>query len=916
MRASLVLGTILLSTIPFTACLCSPCDKSIALYFPNDQARMATQRIQVGAYNPDTGGAGAGMRDCMTDFLGMAKQGKPPLGSPVLGEFKYPFSGDEDLPKVPAGRQIVYVLGYSSSDADAPPTLEGCTDKFDSKGGGDQCNDVPVDLAVVLPDSARLVKVAGDKQVGREGQMLAVPLTVRVDAESPATMGTFSIPGVKVSFTAMDPDFALAGATMNDFETVTDATGQASVQATLPNKPKTGTVIAKAPQLIPKDKPNPMCGDGSPAEQCFNLSVTALPSIANTAVVAGPTGEVPVAVALGQITGDPTSLDLALVTCAGDSNSCAPGAGSVPPQGGSFGATKIYVYGSLASSPTQLNVTSTASFGILPAGVAVGDLIKDPGGTRLDEVAVVNSRRADCQGRVCQKGVDCGCYGVQPGAHCPCEGAEVLVFKKSGSNMVLDQRTSLTASNAVGIAALVSEGGSYLNLAIVAQGRTITTTSPPMRPCNMGNRCLPYDDNRCLFPVQTDQYCLCDADPSHGCEGVVCAPGSTSNCICMVNDPQNPNQNDPCNILRHPELSGCPPGERCECPGCEPDAKVGVCVPRDKMVDILANRWNTVSGGGACSAGATNGTCPDPTMVCQGGTCVHRSFLNRGGCQNPSVRCNNSNNMVPPSKCECLDAFRLNTCSTVTDGCGCKIPDRVIVGDVDAPTLPFGIMAGPIDTDTDWNIIVPSVGGLELIEAHPTQHTFMWKGSPIINSPIHQGVVLSLDDSVDKKSDAAWIARQGDPAKPACLTGMGSNFEQACPTFRPPPMGMMARGCVGVYYTSLANDMQGNLFSVRTPESGGCRRYHLPFAPDGICGGDFNGDGHQDVAIASRETNKLSIMNGDGLGGLLDPPFDVDLPTGAVGGPVACGDIDRDGRDDVVVVNALTGSVYVMRSMH
>jgi hypothetical protein len=33
-----------------------------------------------------------------------------------------------------------------------------------------------------------------------------------------------------------------------------------------------------------------------------------------------------------------------------------------------------------------------------------------------------------------------------------------------------------------------------------------------------------------------------------------------------------------------------------------------------------------------------------------------------------------------------------------------------------------------------------------------------------------------------------------------------------------------------------------------------------------------------------------------------------------VGGPVACGDIDGDAKDDVVVVDALKGDIYVMRT--
>jgi hypothetical protein len=121
----------------------------------------------------------------------------------------------------------------------------------------------------------------------------------------------------------------------------------------------------------------------------------------------------------------------------------------------------------------------------------------------------------------------------------------------------------------------------------------------------------------------------------------------------------------------------------------------------------------------------------------------------------------------------------------------------------------------------------------------------------------------------------------------------------------------MALGCVGVFYT----DRQQSLFELGSPSEGGCRRYDLTFTPDAMCAGDFNGDRAIDVAITDEESDKLYVMAGDGFGGLLDPPAELPLPApGAKGGPITCGRIDGDDKDDVVVVNKENGDVYIMRT--
>src|SRR5207237_383233 len=133
--------------------------------------------------------------------------------------------------------------------------------------------------------------------------------------------------------------------------------------------------------------------------------------------------------------------------------------------------------------------------------------------------------------------------------------------------------------------------------------------------------------------------------------------------------------------------------------------------------------------------------------ICVLGQCVDKFYFNRGGCTEPVVSCDNSNARNDHS-CTCLDKQNLNLCGGM-DGCGCAVPDRVLDGDPDAPTVPRSVSAGPLRSPDDWDLVVPPITGMELIEARPVQKTFGWKGEPIVNAPITQSIVVSLDSKID-----------------------------------------------------------------------------------------------------------------------------------------------------------------------
>lgn len=779
-----------------TLAACGAGEASVSIIFPNDTARQAVRRLRIESYDPDAGGAPASLRDC-SDFLGKARVGDDPLGAPVRADYQCVetaqneckggwFDGRDDL-ILTRGRRIIYVLAFSSTLDTATPILEGCTDQFDSDGGSDESKEVPIHLSLVIPDNARMVKSGGDRQIGRAGAPLLVPLEVRVRADSPdGTGGAYDIPGVPIRFSSETAGYTITdGDSQTVYSTHTNLSGRASVNLNLATSAGTGEIVATADVLESETAPGRH-------QVLFTVSVTAPPSFPSKDVLGVGDGTIPIAAAIGDLDDDRQG-DLAVVACEGNRDNCTPGVDGVLPAG----VTRLSVYRS-AGSASRTRLNSPTNVGILPADILIEDIAPRPG---TPEVVLLNSRRADCANR-------------------GCEGAEILVFSANGPDLVLDSRHTMTGSNAVALSTFEStDNGPYRGVAMVAQGRSVND-----RVCSPTPRCLPWEGP------------MCDANP---------------------------------------ELCGCPPQERCECIGCSGPNQAGVCMARDKLVDVLVTR--------------------SVNQVDQ--------LFNKNGCQVPNLDC--SNRAGEESTCSCMDPGNELARCTPMDACGCRVPPRVYVGALDAPVLPYSIIAGSLRDPANWDIVVPSVGGLELIEE--TSGTFGWTSEPIVNAPIHDAVIVPLDDTFERRTtgdpppDVVWIARE------PCLDG--DNFQASCAVWRPLDEGQEAKGCLGAYFT----DGQESIFKLRTPTAGGCRRHALDFVPHGMCSGDFNGDDHVDVALASRDTNQLYIYSGDGFGGLLDPPEMIALP-GESGGPVACGDLDGDDLDDVAVLNGETGAIYLMRT--
>ncbi|MFN2511685.1 MAG: Calx-beta domain-containing protein [Pyrinomonadaceae bacterium] len=88
------------------------------------------------------------------------------------------------------------------------------------------------------------------------------------------------------------------------------------------------------------------------------------------------------------------------------------------------------------------------------------------------------------------------------------------------------------------------------------------------------------------------------------------------------------------------------------------------------------------------------------------------------------------------------------------------------------------------------------------------------------------------------------------------------------------------------------------------------RVWELPEVPDFVATGDFDADGHWDVAMAANAGNSLYLLSGDGHGSLSSPKS-FDLP-GLVTA-LASGEINRaDGLTDIAVAVEAEGSAQVL----
>lgn len=85
--------------------------------------------------------------------------------------------------------------------------------------------------------------------------------------------------------------------------------------------------------------------------------------------------------------------------------------------------------------------------------------------------------------------------------------------------------------------------------------------------------------------------------------------------------------------------------------------------------------------------------------------------------------------------------------------------------------------------------------------------------------------------------------------------------------------------------------------------------------PVAVAVADFDGDGKQDIAAANSVDNTVSIIRNSSVSGSTSFQFKVDYPTATNPQAIAVGDFDLDGRPDIVTANFTnSGSISILRN--
>jgi hypothetical protein len=254
------------------------------------------------------------------------------------------------------------------------------------------------------------------------------------------------------------------------------------------------------------------------------------------------------------------------------------------------------------------------------------------------------------------------------------------------------------------------------------------------------------------------------------------------------------------------------------------------------------------------------------------------------------------------------------------------------VGLTPAPGSPFpsggstpeGVAVGDLNADNKQDVAVANFGSANV-------SVFLGDGgglSPAPGSPFASGGIGPIPVAVgdfngDNKPDVAVANRLSDNV--SVLLGSGNGALSPAPGSPFPSGGSTPEGiAVGDLNAdnkqdvAVANDASGNVSVLVGDGNGGLRPAPgSPFAtggiaPFGVGVRDFNGDNKPDVAVANFWSDNVSVLLGDGSGGLRPTTGSPFASGGSEPAGVAIGDFNGDNKPDIAVTNFGGDNVSVL----
>ncbi len=119
---------------------------------------------------------------------------------------------------------------------------------------------------------------------------------------------------------------------------------------------------------------------------------------------------------------------------------------------------------------------------------------------------------------------------------------------------------------------------------------------------------------------------------------------------------------------------------------------------------------------------------------------------------------------------------------------------------------------------------------------------------------------------------------------------------------------------------AVTNQISGSVSVLRNTSTAGVISYatKMDFStgsfPQSVAIGDLDGDGKADLAVANSTSNTVSVFRNTSTVGAISYAAKMDFGTGTGPFSVAIGDLDGDGRADLVVTNSNSNNVSVFRN--